>query len=221
LNETAKPGGWRQVTVERRGVLLVLSSPSGAGKTTLARRLLERDPAIRMSVSVTTRSPRPAEVDGVDYHFIDEETFRRRRDDGELLEWAKVFNHYYGTPRGPVEELLVEGHDLLFDIDWQGAQQIAENMGQDLVRVFVLPPSGEILEERLRARAQDSADVVANRMARASDEISHWAEYDYVIVNDDLDRSGAALAAILTAERHKSERQMGLPDFVRRIQESL
>jgi guanylate kinase len=209
------------VTVERRGLLLVLSSPSGAGKTTLARRLLERDSGIRMSVSVTTRAPRPAEVEGVDYHFIDEETFRHRRDNGELLEWAKVFNHYYGTPRGPVEALLAEGHDLLFDIDWQGAQQIAENMGQDLVRVFVLPPSGEILEERLRARAQDSADVVADRMARASDEISHWAEYDYVIVNDDLDRSGAALAAILTAERHKRDRQMGLQDFVRRIQESL
>ena len=209
------------MTVERRGLLLVLSSPSGAGKTTLARRLLERDPGIRMSVSVTTRAPRPAEVEGVDYYFIDEGTFRHRRDSGELLEWAKVFNHYYGTPRGPVEALLAEGHDLLFDIDWQGAQQIAENMGQDLVRVFVLPPSGEILEERLRARAQDSADVVADRMARASDEISHWAEYDYVIVNDDLDRSGAALAAILTAERHKRDRQMGLPDFVRRIQESL
>ena len=209
------------MTVERRGLLLVLSSPSGAGKTTLARRLLERDPGIRMSVSVTTRAPRPAEVEGVDYYFIDEETFRHRRDSGELLEWAKVFNHYYGTPRGPVEALLAEGHDLLFDIDWQGAQQIAENMGQDLVRVFVLPPSGEILEERLRARAQDSADVVADRMARASDEISHWAEYDYVIVNDDLDRSGAALAAILTAERQKRDRQMGLPDFVRRIQESL
>ena len=221
MSDTAKPGGWRQVTVERRGLLLVLSSPSGAGKTTLARRLLERDPGIRMSVSVTTRAPRPAEVEGVDYYFIDEETFRHRRDSGELLEWAKVFNHYYGTPRGPVEALLAEGHDLLFDIDWQGAQQIAENMGQDLVRVFVLPPSGEILEERLRARAQDSADVVADRMARASDEISHWAEYDYVIVNDDLDRSGAALAAILTAERHKRDRQMGLPDFVRRIQESL
>jgi guanylate kinase len=221
LSDTAKPGGWRQLTVERRGLLLVLSSPSGAGKTTLARRLLERDSGIRMSVSVTTRAPRPAEVEGVDYHFIDEETFRHRRDNGELLEWAKVFNHYYGTPRGPVEALLAEGHDLLFDIDWQGAQQIAENMGQDLVRVFVLPPSGEILEERLRARAQDSAEVVADRMARASDEISHWAEYDYVIVNDDLDRSGAALAAILTAERHKRDRQMGLLDFVRRIQESL
>lgn len=214
-------GAWRQVTVERRGLLLVLSSPSGAGKTTLSRRLLESDAGIDMSVSVTTRTPRPGEVDGKDYHFIDEATFRQRRDTGELLEWAKVFNNFYGTPRGPVEALLSEGRDLLFDIDWQGAQQIAETMGQDLVRVFVLPPSGAVLEERLRGRAQDSDEVVAGRMARACDEISHWAEYDYVIVNDDLDRSVSALAAILMAERHKRERQMGLPDFVRRIQESL
>lgn len=209
------------MTFQRRGLLLVLSSPSGAGKTTLARRLLEQDSGITMSVSVTTRAPRPSEIDGVDYHFVDEDTFRQRRDSGELLEWAEVFNHYYGTPRDRVESRLAHGEDVLFDIDWQGAQQIAENMGQDLVRVFVLPPSGEVLEERLRARAQDSAKVVADRMVRASDEISHWAEYDYVIVNDDLERSSAALKAILTAERHKRERQMGLPDFIRRIQESL
>ncbi len=221
MNKCPGTGAWRQVTVERRGLLLVLSSPSGAGKTTLARRLLEDDPGIAMSVSVTTRAPRPGEVEGKDYHFIDEATFRDRRDSGELLEWARVFNNYYGTPRAPVEALLSEGQDLLFDIDWQGAQQITETMGQDLVRVFVLPPSGKVLEERLRGRGQDSEEVVGGRMARACDEISHWAEYDYVIINDDLDRSAAALASILSAERHKRERQMGLPDFVRRIQESL
>jgi guanylate kinase len=212
---------WRQVRVERRGLLLALSSPSGAGKTTLARRLLESDRAIHMSVSLTTRPPRPAEVEGRDYFFVDEATFKDRRDRGQLLEWAKVFNHYYGTPRAPVEAMLGDGSDLLFDIDWQGAQQIAETMAHDLVRVFVLPPSGEALEERLQSRAQDSAAVVAARMARASEEISHWAEYDYVIVNDDLDRSSAALHAILTAERHRRERQMGLADFVRAVQESL
>jgi guanylate kinase len=221
LNKCSVTGAWRQVTVERRGLLLVLSAPSGAGKTTLARRLLEDDPGIAMSVSVTTRAPRPGEVEGKDYHFIDEATFRERRDAGELLEWAKVFNNYYGTPRAPVEGLLSEGQDLLFDIDWQGAQQITETMGQDLVRVFVLPPSGKVLEERLGGRGQDSEEVVAGRMARACDEISHWAEYDYVIVNDDLDRSASALVSILSAERHRRERQMGLPDFVRRIQESL
>lgn len=221
MSNGAGTGAWRQATVERRGLLLVLSSPSGAGKTTLSRRLLDSDAGITMSVSVTTREPRPGEVEAKDYYFIDEATFRERRDQGGLLEWAKVFNNFYGTPRGPVEAALGDGQDLLFDIDWQGAQQIAETMGQDLVRVFVLPPSGEALEARLRGRGQDSDEVVAGRMARACDEISHWAEYDYVIVNDDLDRSVAALEAILLAERHKRERQMGLPDFVRRIQVSL
>lgn len=214
-------GDTTRMILERRGLLLVLSSPSGAGKTTLARALLASDPGIAMSVSVTTRPPRSSEVDGKDYHFIDEATFQARRGAGDLLEWARVFNHHYGTPRGPVEEALSEGRDILFDIDWQGAQQIAETMAQDLVRVFVLPPSGRILEERLRTRAQDSDQVVADRMARASDEISHWGEYDYVIVNDDLDASHRALQSILIAERHKRDRQMGLPRFVRHIQQSL
>ena len=187
----------------------------------MARRLLDNDAAIGLSVSLTTRPPRAAEVDGQDYWFVDKETFQARRDAGELLEWAQVFNHFYGTPRGPVVEALEAGRDILFDIDWQGAQQIAESMAQDLVRVFVLPPSGPILEERLRTRAQDSDQVVADRMARASDEISHWGEYDYVIVNDDLDASSDALQSILIAERHKRERQMGLPRFVRRVQGSL
>lgn len=208
-------------TVERRGLLLVLSSPSGAGKTTMAKRLLENDPVIQLSVSVTTRPARPAEVEGRDYFFVDEATFQARREAGELLEWARVFNHFYGTPRGPVETALSAGRDILFDIDWQGAQQIAESMAQDLVRVFVLPPSGRVLEERLRTRAQDSDQVVADRMARASDEISHWGEYDYVIVNDDLESSSHALQSILIAERHKRERQMGLQHFVRQVQKSL
>lgn len=209
------------LTIERRGLLLVLSSPSGAGKTTMAKRLLSADPTIKLSVSLTTRPRRPAEVEGQDYFFVDDATFQARRDSGELLEWAQVFNHSYGTPRGPVEAALASGQDILFDIDWQGAQQIAETMAQDLVRVFVLPPSGQILEERLRNRAQDSAEVVSDRMARASDEISHWGEYDYVIVNDDLELSCQSLFAILTAERHRRERQMGLARFVRDVQRSL
>ena len=207
--------------IERRGVLLVLSSPSGAGKTTLSRRLLESDPQIALSVSVTTRAPRPSEIEGRDYYFVDETSFEKRREAGELLEWARVFNYHYGTPRGPVEEALEAGRDILFDIDWQGAQQIAETMAQDLVRVFVLPPSGHVLEERLRNRAQDSDQVVVDRMARAADEISHWGEYDYVIINDDLEASCRALQAILIAERHRRERQMGLPEFARKVQEQL
>jgi len=209
------------VVVERRGLLLVISSPSGAGKTTLSKRLLADDGLIQLSVSLTTRPPRPAEIDGQDYEFVDGETFQHRKNAGELLEWAQVFNHFYGTPKGPVEAALAGGRDILFDIDWQGAQQIAETMAQDLVRVFVLPPSGQVLEERLRTRAQDSDHVVSERMARASDEISHWGEYDYVIVNDDLEASSQALQAILLAERHKRERQMGLARFVRRVQEAL
>jgi len=207
--------------IERRGLLLVLSSPSGAGKTTLANRLLAAEPALRLSISVTTRKPRPGEVDGKDYIFIDEARFERMREDNQLLEWARVFDHLYATPRGPVEEAVAKGQDVLFDIDWQGAQQLAERVAHDLVRVFVLPPSGAALEARLKARAQDPPEVVAKRMARASAEISHWAEYDYVVVNADLEASVAGLRAILNAERLKRERLLGLSDFVRELQSAL
>jgi guanylate kinase len=207
--------------IERRGLLLVLSSPSGAGKTTLARRLIEADRGISMSVSVTTRAPRPGEVDGYDYHFVDEAAFRRMREGGELLEWARVFDNFYGTPRAPVEAAVAKGDDILFDIDWQGAQQLSETMKHDVVRVFILPPSAAALEERLRARAQDPEKVVRKRMAAASAEISHWPEYDYVIVNAGLESSMAGLTAILIAERLKRERLDGLSAFVRDMQKSL
>jgi guanylate kinase len=207
--------------IERRGLLLVLSSPSGAGKTTLARGLLAADGDIAMSVSVTTREARPGEVDGRDYHFVDEARFCAMRDKGELLEWATVFGHCYGTPRAPVEQAVAAGRDVLFDIDWQGSQQLAAKMPGDVVRVFVLPPSGKVLEERLKSRNQDPFNVVARRMAQASDEISHWAEYDYVIVNADLARSLEGLRAILTAERLRRERLSGLMAFVRELQQAL
>ena len=207
--------------IERRGLLLVLSSPSGAGKTTLARGLLAADGGIAMSVSVTTRKQRPGEIDGRDYHFVDEAHFRAMRDKGELLEWATVFGNRYGTPRAPVEQAIAAGRDVLFDIDWQGSQQLAEKMPGDIVRVFVLPPSGKVLEERLRSRNQDPSEVVAQRMAEAAAEISHWAEYDYVIVNADLDRSLEGLRAILSAERLRRERLSGLMAFVRELQQAL
>ncbi len=207
--------------IARRGLLFVLSSPSGAGKTTLARELLEADTSITMSVSATTRPARPGEVDGQDYFFADEGEFTRMIQAGDLLEWAKVFGNYYGTPKAPVESALEEGRDVLFDIDWQGTQQLAEKLPQDLVRVFILPPSGQALEDRLKKRNQDSPDVVAARMAQASSEISHWAEYDYVIVNRNIDESLAALRSILTAERLKRDRQRGLSQFVREMQAEL
>jgi guanylate kinase len=207
--------------IERRGLLLVLSSPSGAGKTTLARRLLAADDGIAMSVSVTTRKPRPGEVDGSDYHFVDQPTFDRMARNDELLEWARVFDNCYGTPKVAVERAISQGRDVLFDIDWQGAQQLSERLAGDVVRVFVLPPSGEVLEQRLKSRAQDTPDVVARRMADASAEISHWAEYDYVIVNSDLERSTAGVKAILDAERLKRDRLNGLSAFVRELQKAL
>lgn len=202
------------MTIERRGLLLVLSSPSGAGKTTLSRRLLAQDGAIRMSVSVTTRAPRPGEVDGKDYHFIDEADFNRRAGAGDLIEYARVFDHGYGTPKAPVLAALERGEDVLFDIDWQGTQQLAARMPGDIVRVFILPPSAEALEARLKTRAQDAPEVVARRMSKAAAEISHWAEYDYVLVNDDLDATLATLTSILAAERARRERLPGLTSFV-------
>jgi guanylate kinase len=207
--------------IERRGLLMVLSSPSGAGKTTLARRLVEADAEIAMSVSVTTRPPRPGETDGRDYHFIDDKRFVRMREGDELLEWARVFDNFYGTPRAPVEAAIKSGRDILFDIDWQGAQQLSEKMKHDVVRVFILPPSVTALERRLQRRAQDSVEVVRRRMEAASAEISHWPEYDYVIVNADIDGSLAGLKAILTAERLKRERLDGLSAFVREMQKTL
>jgi guanylate kinase len=208
-------------TIERRGLLLVLSSPSGAGKTTLARRLMDADRGISMSVSVTTRKPRPGEVHGRDYNFLEEAEFKRMAEGGELLEWARVFDNFYGTPRAPVEAAIVQGQDVLFDIDWQGAQQLSEKMKHDVVRVFILPPSAASLEERLRARAQDPEDVVRRRMDQASAEISHWPEYDYVIVNTDLPTSMEGLTAILAAERLRRDRLNGLTSFVRGMQAKL
>lgn len=207
--------------IARRGVLYILSSPSGAGKTTLARRLIAADPGIAMSVSVTTRKPRPGERDGVDYFFVDAAKFESMKNAGELLEWARVFDNAYGTPRAAVTAAIDAGKDVLFDIDWQGAQQLSEKMKGDVVRVFVLPPSGQILEQRLKTRAQDPAEVVARRMSAASAEISHWAEYDYVIVNTDLEESVRAATAILIAERLKRERLLGLSAFVRDMQSAL
>ena len=199
----------------------MMSSPSGAGKTTLSRRLLAADRNIAMSVSVTTRPPRPGEVNGKDYHFISKAEFARARDGGALLEWAEVFGNFYGTPKKPVEDALARGRDVLFDIDWQGTQQLAQAMPEDLVRIFILPPSAEELRERLIRRAQDTATVVAKRMAEASREISHWPEYDYVIVNASIDSSLAGLRAILVAERLKRERLDGLSAFVRDMQKAL
>jgi guanylate kinase len=210
-----------EINVHRRGLMLVLSSPSGAGKTTLSRALLEGDAAITMSVSATTRRPRPGEVNGKDYYFLSTEDFGIMRNNGEFLEHAKVFDNYYGTPRKPVEEALSAGQDVLFDIDWQGTQQLDESASEDLVKVFILPPSAYELEKRLNSRAQDSAEVVAGRMAKASDEISHYQEYDYIIINENVDKSLAELRSILTSERLKRRRQTGLSDFVKRLRDAL
>jgi guanylate kinase len=204
--------------VARRGMMLVLSSPSGAGKTTLSRKLLALDRGVELSVSVTTRPKRSGEVDGRDYHFIDRTRFDQLVREGELLEWAEVFGHHYGTPRAPVENTLATGRDILFDIDWQGTQQLREKVRSDLVSVFVLPPSVPELERRLKARALDTDDVIHGRMAKAADEMSHWAEYDYVVINRDLDDAFRDVCAILAAERLKRERQTGLSTFVRALQ---
>lgn len=205
--------------IARRGMMLVLSSPSGAGKTTISRRLMEKDSNMAMSVSATTRPRRPGEENGRDYHFVDPTEFNLMVNRQELLEHAKVFGNYYGTPLQPVEEALAAGRDVLFDIDWQGAQQVAEKARQDLVSVFILPPSTIELDRRLHQRAQDPAEVVAARMAKASDEMSHYAEYDFIVVNTDIDESVAQVEAIVTAERLRRQRQVGLSEFVKRLQE--
>jgi len=211
----------KAANIARRGLMLVLSSPSGAGKTTLSRMLLAHDRSIELSVSVTTRPRRRGEVDGRDYHFIDPRQFDAMVKRGELLEWAEVFGNCYGTPRAPVEAVLKRGRDVLFDIDWQGTQQLREKANRDLVSIFVLPPSIPDLERRLKSRALDSDDVIRARMARASDEMSHWAEYDYVVVNKDIGRAFDEVRAILAAERLKRERLTGLTAFVRGLQAKL
>lgn len=199
----------------RRGLLLILSSPSGAGKSTLSRRLMAWDLTLRFSVSATTRTPRPGEVDGREYHFTTQQDFEAMVQSGQMLEHAEVFGNLYGSPRGPVEQAMVEGCDTVFDIDWQGGQQIKQAMRGDVVSVFILPPSIAELENRLRGRAQDSEEVIAGRMAKSQSEISHWAEYDYVIVNRDLDHAFNDLVTILQAERLRRDRQPQLADFVR------
>ena len=201
----------------RRGLMLVLSSPSGAGKTAISRKILEFEPEISLSVSVTTRNPRPAEVNGKDYFFVSENEFQKMVANNEFLEHARVFDNYYGTPARAVLDKLASGNDILFDIDWQGTQQLAEAARDDLVSIFILPPSMEELERRLFSRAQDSEDVVKKRMAKAADEMSHWREYDYIIVNRDLDRCVAKVRAILCAERLKRDRQIGMTSFVNRM----
>jgi guanylate kinase len=207
--------------VERRGLMFVLSSPSGAGKTTLSRLLIERVRGLTLSVSATTRSMRPGEVDGRDYRFVDNEAFEQMVQRGELLEWARVFDNRYGTPRIPVEEALSSGRDVLFDIDWQGTQQLREKARADVVSVFILPPSAADLESRLHTRAQDSNDVIRGRMDRAAHELSHWAEYDYIVINQSVDEAFAEVHSILKAERLKRERRTGLTAFVRELQKQL
>lgn len=203
--------------IKRRGLLLVLSSPSGAGKTTISRRLFDEDGKLALSVSVTTRTRRPSEVDGKHYHFISRAKFDDMVAKGELLEHATVFDHCYGTPRAPVTKALEAGQDIISDVDWQGTQQLKQNLPDDVVAIFILPPSVEALKQRLQTRAQDSEEVVQARMAKSSDEMSHWAEYDYVVVNDDLDEAVRQVRAILDAERKRRTRQVGLYDFVNRL----
>ncbi|MGM4905297.1 guanylate kinase [Tardiphaga sp. 866_E4_N2_1] len=207
--------------VERRGLMFVLSSPSGAGKTTLTRLLIDRMPGLQLSVSATTRPMRPGEVDGKDYIFVDKPRFEKMAKGNELLEWATVFDNRYGTPRAPVEAALSAGNDVLFDIDWQGTQQLREKARADVVSVFILPPSAADLEKRLHTRAQDSDEVIRGRMSRASHEMSHWAEYDYIVINHNVEEAYSEVQSILKAERLKRERRTGLTSFVRGLQQEL
>ncbi|GGE35104.1 guanylate kinase [Marinicauda pacifica] len=201
----------------RRGLMFVLSSPSGAGKTTLSKRLIALNPDVVLSISATTRKPRPGEVDGQDYFFLSEKAFKQKIEAGEFYEWAKVFDHYYGTPKGPIEEALDEGRDVVFDIDWQGARVLAEAAPDDCVRVFILPPSLALLRERLTKRKQDSEEIIRGRMQRAKDEIEHWQEYDYVVLNDDFSRALEKMSEILHAERLKRVRHPWLEGFVEEL----
>ena len=207
--------------LERRGLMFVLSSPSGAGKTTLARELIAKVSGLQMSVSVTTRKMRPGEVDGRDYYFIDKPRFDEMVKGDELLEHAPVFDYFYGTPRAPVEAALAAGNDVLFDIDWQGTQQLREKASDDVVSVFILPPSAADLEKRLHTRAQDSDEVIRGRMSRASHEMSHWAEYDYIVINRSIEEAFGEVKSILKAERLKRNRRSGLTAFVRELQKQL
>ena len=205
-------------SIQRRGLMLALSSPSGAGKSSISRRLLTEDSGLHLSISVTSRPKRPGEVDGTDYYFVSQSQFQRLTDEGAFLETAHVFGHYYGSPKAETEAQLAEGRDILFDIDWQGTQTLKAKAGEDLVSVFILPPSFQELEVRLRKRGRDSEEDVLRRMAKASDELSHFAEYDYIIINRDFDHSVRQILAILTAERLRRQRQGGLTEFVRGLQ---
>jgi guanylate kinase len=207
--------------VERRGLMFVLSSPSGAGKTTLSRMLIAETPDLKMSVSATTRPMRPGEVEGKDYYFVDQKRFEQMVADSELLEWATVFGNRYGTPRGPVDEALAAGQDVLFDIDWQGTQQLRSRSPNDVVSVFILPPSATALEQRLHTRAQDSDEVIRGRMKKAGDEMSHFDAYDYIVVNDNIGIAFESVRSILRAEQLKRERQVGLAGFVRELRRQL
>ncbi len=201
-------------TLKRRGLMVILSSPSGAGKSTISRALIERDKNLTMSVSATTRQPRPGEIEGQDYYFVQKKVFETMVAKGQMLEHARVFDHFYGSPRRPVELSLSQGQDVIFDVDWQGTQQLSENAAQDMVRIFILPPSMEELERRLHSRAQDSSEVVKKRMAEAVSEMSHYPEYDYIVVNKDLAESISKVESILVAERQRTERQISLHDFI-------